>query len=204
MREAVPPDPSPGPLLQPRVPRGGTAMAAAASQPPVPTDGSRAGEAPGPVPAVPVSMRRASACGRSQLHQGRGPGRRRACRDRVRGSARSQRFPVFSLRSPWLRRALRAHPTESLSAVLQLLLPSGIATSDRARAAVGPARAGRAPAESETPVPRPLRLVVPYRRRVQGRVRIDCPGRRKGREGSGITPAPRSLSPIPSQMETRR
>jgi len=35
---------------------------------------------------------------------------------------------------------------------------------------VAPARAGRAPVGTETAVPRSLSLVVPYRRRPEGRV----------------------------------
>lgn len=174
-------------------------MAAKTSQPPVSTDGQRPGETPGPVPAIPLSLRRAPACRRNLLRPVCGAGCVvRACGWSLRGPARSRRFPIFSLRPSRLRGALRTHQAEPLSALLQLLLPSGVTAGDRARATVAPARAGRAPIGSETAVPRSLSLVVPYRRRPEGRVRIDCPERRRGREGSEITPAPRSLSPIGS------
>src|SRR5262245_7321443 len=115
-------------------------MAAEAGQPAVPPDHQGPGEPPGPEPAVPLSLRRAPA-GRPDP----GPASReaghvvRVRRPGARGSAPSGRCRIFLLRSPGVRRALHSLEPEPAPAVLQPLLPSGVAAGHRARAAVAAA-----------------------------------------------------------------
>ena len=119
VREGLPTDPSPGPILEPRVPRGGAAVAAETGQPTVSANGQGTGETPGAEPALPVSLRRASAGGPSPGCRLRGSGNGMWVRDSVvRGSAPSGRFRIFSLRPSRVLRAFRSHEAEPVPAVL--------------------------------------------------------------------------------------
>jgi len=139
------------------VPRGGAAVAAKTGQPTVPADDQRPGETPGPEPAVPMSLRWAPACGSSPGRRSRrGGGSVRISGAGVRGSARRRRFWIFLLRSSGVWRAVHTLKTEPVPAVLQLLLPSGVAAGDRARAAVAAAGTASATSSTDGPVPRAL------------------------------------------------
>jgi hypothetical protein len=80
----------------------------------------------------------------------------RMCDPSVRGSAPSTGVPFFPLQPSWLRSALRAIPTRPPSAVLQPLLPSGVASGHRARTTLA---APRTPGARTTPRASFLRTV---------------------------------------------
>ena len=132
--------------------------------------------------------------------------RTRHARVRRRGarvSAQPRPPGFFLLRSSRVRRALRPVPAQSLPAVLQPLLPSGVASGDRA----GTALADSEPVELRSataarPLPRALSWLARYRPRPRAAHRISLPpeGGRGGRV-PGPLRAPRSLSPI---LPTRR
>src|SRR6185312_8251926 len=186
-------------------------MAAQAGQPPVSPDHQGPREPPGPVPAVPLSLRRAPAGRPGPGRAPRGAGYAvRVRRPRARGSAPSGRCRDFLLRPAGVRGALSPLEAEPVPAVLQPLLPSGVAAGHRARAAVAAAGAPGAAATPGRPVPRALSSLIGMGRRPRRYVGFHCPRRRRGREGTGTTPGPplpfsdpsptgaRAMDPCPS------
>jgi hypothetical protein len=134
-------------------------MAATTRQPAVWPHSPWSRKASGPKPAVSLSLRRAaSSCGR----RGPGPGNAscdaghsvRLCDAGRRGSAPSRQIGIFLLRSSRLRRALRAVSTQSLPAVLQSGLPSGVASRHRAGTAMAAARSSGVVAAPRTAIAR--------------------------------------------------
>jgi hypothetical protein len=173
-------------------------MAAEAGHPAVSADPRRSSEPSGPVPAVPLSLRRAPAGRPGPGRVCRGAGYAvRVRRPKARGSSPSGRCRIFLLRSTGVLRALPPLEAEPVPAVLHPHLPSGIAPGHRARAAVAAVGDPGAAATPGRPVPRALSSLIGMVHRPHLAYGSHAPRRRKGRAGTGTTPGPRSLSPIP-------
>jgi hypothetical protein len=152
MREALSPHPPPSPLLQCRVPGRRAALAATTRQPALSPHPQWPAKTAGSIPAISLPLRRASpgrkgpGCAAAGiLSPVLGAGRR--------GSAPSQGSRVFLLRSSRLLRAVRTPSPQFPSAVLQPVLPSGVAARHRTGTAVAPARPSRSVPAGHPPLP---------------------------------------------------
>lgn len=166
-------------------------MAAKTCQPAISSDPEWAAKPAGSKPAVSMSLRGTPEGRPSPGRAPSGTGIPLHVPDAgQRGSAPSRGIRILGLRASGLRRVVCTLQSQSVPEILQLILPSGFAPGDRTGTAVATASASRSTATPCGPVPRAVSwLTGIFHGHTQAYASF-APRRRKGREGSGIAPAP--------------